>query len=41
MRFCRVMLNVLIMLIALLISAICGIALGKAIIETEEDGYWK
>ena len=29
------------MLIALLISVICGIALGKAIIESEEDDYWK
>lgn len=29
------------MLIALLISVICGIALGKAIIESEKDDYWK
>lgn len=29
------------MLIALLISVICGVALGKAIIESEEDDYWK
>ena len=35
------MLNVLIMLIALSISVICGVALGKAIIESEEEDYWK
>lgn len=29
------------MLIALLISVVCGVALGKAIIESEEDDYWK
>ena len=33
------MLNVLIMLIALLISVICGVALGKAIIDDEDDNY--
>ena len=38
MRFCRVMMTVL---ITIFIIAICGIVLDKVIIENEEDDYWK